>query len=319
MTLMNQSFLSLLLLVPQIEGFQAQILPNGHHHITAIPLTRLQAAAAAAAAAADGNDQQEQQGKEDLFDPLLSPHAYPNGIDAGPSTEFKNDSTPVVPSSSLPPLFQQAVRPPEAARGSSQQQQQPQQQDNDVFDPLLSPHAYPNGIDAGPSTEFTNVPSPPSPLEVVPASSQSGSSGAKRKLGVLLMDHGSRNAASNTRLEKMAELYQLTSNYDQDDNGGIVVEAAHMEIASPSIAEGLKKLLDQGVDEIVCHPYFLSPGRHVTEDIPELLEAAKNELKIDIPIVCTKPVGANTQLMIGAIHALVQENSSILRNQNQQQ
>lgn len=243
MTLLNQSFLSLLLLVPQIESFQTQILPNGHHHTAAIPLTRLQAAAAAAA---DGNDQQEQQDKEDLFDPLLSPHAYPNGIDAGPSTDYKNDPPPVVPSSSLPPFFQQVVKPPEAARGNSQQQQ-PQQQDNDLFDPLLSPHAYPNGIDAGPSTEFTNVPSPPSPLEVVPPSSQSGSSGAKRKVGVLLMDHGSRNAASNTRLEKMAELYQLTSNYDQDDNGGIVVEAAHMEIASPSIAEGLKKLLDQGV------------------------------------------------------------------------
>lgn len=72
-------------------------------------------------------------------------------------------------------------------------------------------------------------------------------------------------------------------------------------------------------DEIICHPYFLSPGRHVTEDIPQLLEEAKNELKITIPMVSTQPIGANTQLMIGAIHALVQENSSILQNQNQNQ
>lgn len=74
------------------------------------------------------------------------------------------------------------------------------------------------------------------------------------------------------------------------------------------------------LDEIICHPYFLSPGRHVTEDIPELLQQAKDSLQIQIPMVTTQPIGANTQLMIGAIHALVQEHSNILQtNPNQQQ
>jgi len=65
-------------------------------------------------------------------------------------------------------------------------------------------------------------------------------------------------------------------------------------------------------DEIVCHPYFLSPGRHVTEDIPQILKEAVAALDIDIPVVTTDPVGSNTQLMIGAIHSMVRETSALL-------
>jgi sirohydrochlorin ferrochelatase len=61
------------------------------------------------------------------------------------------------------------------------------------------------------------------------------------------------------------------------------------------------------IDEIVCHPYFLSPGRHVLEDIPKLVADAIATLKIQIPIVTTDPLGSNTQLMIGIMHSMVQQ------------
>ena len=236
MSRLNQSLLWLLLLVPQIEGFQTRIPPSCHHSNSATASTRLQA---------EGN--REEQDLFDYFDPLLSPHAYPNGVDAGPITSEESssrNSSPPVSSPPTPPPPLKAVPP--QVKGNREEQDL-----FDYFDPLLSPHAYPNGIEAGPISleESRNAPpsvsSPPSPLEAVPP--QSGS-GKMRKVGVLLMDHGSRNSASNARLEKMAELYQLTSNYDRtDDDDAIVVEAAHMEIASPSIVEGLKNLLDQGV------------------------------------------------------------------------
>ena len=57
----------------------------------------------------------------------------------------------------------------------------------------------------------------------------------------------------------------------------------------------------------------MSPGRHVKEDIPQLVEEAITSLNIQIPVITTDPVGSNTQLMIGAIHSLVRENSDILR------
>ena len=59
------------------------------------------------------------------------------------------------------------------------------------------------------------------------------------------MDHGSRNEASNARLEQLAALYQMTMS--DNDETDYVVEAAHMEIATPSIADGLETLLQAGV------------------------------------------------------------------------
>ena len=48
-----------------------------------------------------------------------------------------------------------------------------------------------------------------------------------------------------------------------------------MEIAPPSIKDGIQTFVEEeGVEKIVCHPYFLSPGRHVVEDIPQVIEEA---------------------------------------------
>ncbi|OEU14039.1 hypothetical protein FRACYDRAFT_164171, partial [Fragilariopsis cylindrus CCMP1102] len=86
--------------------------------------------------------------------------------------------------------------------------------------------------------------------------------------GVLLMDHGSKKEKSNARLQAMANLYQLTK-------PTIIVLAAHMEIGTPSIHDGLTALKYMGVDEIICHPFFLSAdGRHVKEDIPRIIGEA---------------------------------------------
>uniref|UniRef100_A0A7R9ZPY0 Sirohydrochlorin cobaltochelatase n=1 Tax=Craspedostauros australis TaxID=1486917 RepID=A0A7R9ZPY0_9STRA len=245
----------------------------------------------------------------EYFDPLLSPHAYPQGI--SPDTKPKRDA---------------AVEKKEAVAQSSGEEETPKapsvesspggvQQDLfEYFDPLKSPHEYPNGI--GGATQ--DKPKKDSPLRLTKGIRRNQQSSPARntvpsrsgKMGILLMDHGSKNPASNERLLKLAELYQLTI-----DDDSIVVKAAHMEIVPPFIPDGLQALLDEGVDEIICHPYFLSPGRHVTKDIPEIMSDAIQDMNIEIPIVITDPVGSNTQLMIGAIHSLVRESATTLRAQ----
>ena len=121
----------------------------------------------------------------------------------------------------------------------------------------------------------------------------------------------SRNAASNDRLCQVARVYQESLNNNNDNNSGtIVVRHAHMEIAKPSIHDALAALLDEGVDEIVCHPYFLSPGRHVKQDIPAIVQDAIESLDISIPVVTTEPVGSETDIMIRAIHASVQRTAA---------
>jgi hypothetical protein len=143
----------------------------------------------------------------------------------------------------------------------------------DYFDPLLSPHSYPNGIspqnqpEERPSTLTTNNDNAPpaeneryNPLQFPKYKENASSMNTaatmqarpnnrlgKQKLGILLMDHGSRNHKSNERLQKLAELYQMTLEDSENDDSEVIVTAAHMEIATPSIPDGLKVLLDQGV------------------------------------------------------------------------
>jgi len=287
----------------------------------------------------------------DYFDPLLSPHAYPSGISPEKKSQYQSndeiqeerqpspqnsgntaskgqfgfrlsneeqtDEANPAPTSSTKGEFGFKIYDNEPADSPVAETESNKEDEDlfDYFDPLRSPHEYPDGIKSNKELE-ASVPTP-SALEVV-------GGGKKKKVGVLLMDHGSRKEKSNARLQKMAELYQMTLGTDEDeedsDGPTIIVRAAHMEIATPSIPDGLKDLRDQGVDEIICHPFFLSAdGRHVKEDIPEIIGEAIEDLwgeasgATPIPVVTTAPVGSNTQLMLGAIHSLVRENSQHMK------
>ena len=86
-------------------------------------------------------------------------------------------------------------------------------------------------------------------------------------LGLLLIDHGSRRAESNQALEDMAARVRRL-------RPDAVVAAAHMEIAAPDLATTFAALVNQGATRIVILPYFLSDGRHLTQDIPALAASA---------------------------------------------
>jgi sirohydrochlorin ferrochelatase len=84
---------------------------------------------------------------------------------------------------------------------------------------------------------------------------------------ILLVDHGSRVADANQALDDVAE--QLRARLPDR-----LVRVAHLEIAPPSIGEGIDACVAEGATEIAVHPYFLSPGRHTSRDIPREVEAA---------------------------------------------
>ena len=85
---------------------------------------------------------------------------------------------------------------------------------------------------------------------------------------ILLIDHGSMRAEANNMLECMANLVQSMV------GEGVVVRAAHMELAEPSIPEGLARCVAAGATEVVVFPYMLSPGKHSTRDIPRMVAEA---------------------------------------------
>ena len=85
---------------------------------------------------------------------------------------------------------------------------------------------------------------------------------------VLLIDHGSRRDAANEMMDCMAHLVQAMAGPD------VVVRYAHMELAEPSIAAGVRSCVDAGATELIVFPYMLSPGKHSTGDIPRLVAEA---------------------------------------------
>ncbi len=85
---------------------------------------------------------------------------------------------------------------------------------------------------------------------------------------ILLIDHGSVRAEANDMLESVAALVRQVA------GGGVIVQAAHMELAEPSIEQGFRRCVEKGATEIVAFPYMLSPGKHSTRDIPRLVSEA---------------------------------------------
>ena len=183
-------------------------------------------------AAARGIDVSGMTEKAQVADALKAPRTPPPEEDEKPSdpAAAATDEVPFDPLAAL--IGADGV----ALDGSAFEAAADQPMDDLDFDPRVSPHAY----------------------EAAPAS-----------VGIIIVDHGSKVAAANERLERLCEGYATTRAPKH-----WVVRPAHMELASPSIGEAFDALVEAGCATVVCHPFFLSQGRHVREDVPALLDEA---------------------------------------------
>ncbi len=86
-------------------------------------------------------------------------------------------------------------------------------------------------------------------------------------LGLLVVDHGSRRSEANAQLDDIAQRVALLM-------PSTPLVTAHLDVCSPTIAEGIAQLLAQDVDEIAVLMYFLGDGRHVSTDVPGQVRAA---------------------------------------------
>jgi sirohydrochlorin ferrochelatase len=105
---------------------------------------------------------------------------------------------------------------------------------------------------------------------------------------LLIVDHGSRHQKANLMLDEVADLLRQKRPH-------LIVHIAHMELAEPTIAQGLKACIQDGATEIIVHPYMLSPGRHATQDIPKMVHDAAKDMR-DITIRTTAPLGLHEKL-----------------------
>jgi sirohydrochlorin ferrochelatase len=83
--------------------------------------------------------------------------------------------------------------------------------------------------------------------------------------GLIVFAHGSPVQEANAAVQAVAEKIRERSGYD-------LVEAAFLEPASPDLSDTVRKLVGSGVTRIVVVPYFLTPGLHITQDLPRIVD-----------------------------------------------
>jgi sirohydrochlorin ferrochelatase len=87
---------------------------------------------------------------------------------------------------------------------------------------------------------------------------------------LLLVAHGSRREESN---EEVRRLGQVLASYAGDRFHR--VSCGFLEYATPGVVDGIGDCVAAGAREVVVLPYFLSAGKHVSEDIPQLVDQAR--------------------------------------------
>ena len=103
---------------------------------------------------------------------------------------------------------------------------------------------------------------------------------------LLIVAHGSRKASSND--EVIAVVAQVKETLGDRYSS---IHAAFLELADPSIEDGIKTCLLEGAKSIVILPYFLALGKHVSSDIPEIIRK-QQQLYPDVDIVLTEHLGS---------------------------
>ena len=92
------------------------------------------------------------------------------------------------------------------------------------------------------------------------------------KPAVIIIDHGSRSPRGNEVLEQVARRFarRFAEQFQ-------IVEHAHMELAEPTLRQAYARCVQRGAGDIIVCPLFLSPGKHMTTDIPQMVRDAARE------------------------------------------
>lgn len=107
---------------------------------------------------------------------------------------------------------------------------------------------------------------------------------------LLIVAHGSRRRASNTEVMEVARAVASGVGAEFD-----IVEAAFLELAEPDIPTGIRRCIERGATALSVVPYFLAAGRHVVNDIPDIVDALRAEFPaVDISVA--QHVGASAMM-----------------------
>lgn len=106
---------------------------------------------------------------------------------------------------------------------------------------------------------------------------------------ILVVAHGSRRAAANADLLKIADMIAAQRPAE-------IVEIGYLELTTPSIPDGLRACAARGATSVAILPYFLSAGAHVSSDLVEFRQAFIEEFPQISCVVCP-PLGIDSRLI----------------------
>jgi len=108
---------------------------------------------------------------------------------------------------------------------------------------------------------------------------------------LLLIAHGSRRKESNDEVVVIADRLKSICSGQYD-----IIHSGFLELAEMLIPDGIKKCVDDGAKTIIVLPYFLNSGRHVTEDIPNIVNDTIPNYP-DVEIKIAQHLGASPLMM----------------------
>jgi sirohydrochlorin ferrochelatase len=108
------------------------------------------------------------------------------------------------------------------------------------------------------------------------------------KTALLLIAHGSRNAAANDDLFALAAELRQAGPYAP-------VEASFLELAEPTIDAAGRRCMLQNVERVILLPYFLSAGVHVRRDLQDQRDRLAREFST-VDFILAEPIGRHSLL-----------------------
>ena len=81
---------------------------------------------------------------------------------------------------------------------------------------------------------------------------------------IVLFAHGSRDPLWHRPMQAVAERVASLQ-------PGVKVVCAYLELSTPSLDNAVEDLVSQGFDHLRLVPMFLGVGKHVREDLPQML------------------------------------------------
>ena len=108
---------------------------------------------------------------------------------------------------------------------------------------------------------------------------------------LLLIAHGSRRKQSNDEVVVLADRLKASCSGQYD-----IIHSGFLELAETLIPDGIKKCVDDGATSIIVLPYFLNSGRHVIEDIPNIVNDTIPQYP-DVEIKIAQHLGASSLMM----------------------